>query len=104
VTMADALHFAQGRLYISREIYDQYFSQAETVILFRQEKDLFVIPVQNIASGGYIVKMRNAAGDRVINGADFFRENGVDDDIVWAGEFSWCETYGGVRLYGFPLM
>jgi hypothetical protein len=70
----------------------------------RQEADLLVLPVRHAASGGYIMKIRNAAGDRVINGADFFRDQGLDDQAEWAGDFAWCERSGGLRLYEFFLM
>jgi hypothetical protein len=93
------IHFSQGRLHIPRDSYDRYLSGAGAVILLRREKDLLVLPVSNIASGGYILKIRNAVGDRVVNGAGFFRDNGLGDDGHWEGLSAWCQSYSGVRLY-----
>ena len=71
----------RGGLYISRAIYDRYFAGLQTVILLRRENDLLILPVRHPAGGGYLLKLRNGAGDRVVNAPDFFREHGVDDDV-----------------------
>lgn len=104
MTGAGEIRFSQGRLYIDRAAHADYFAGSDTVILLRQEADLLVLPVRHAASGGYIMKIRNAAGDRVINGADFFRDQGMDDQTGWSGNFVWCERSGGLRLYEFFLM
>ena len=31
--------------------------------------------------GGYLLKFRNRAGDRVVHAPDFFREHGIDENI-----------------------
>jgi hypothetical protein len=93
------IHFSQGRLYIAREAYDRYLPGTSTVILLRNEDDLLVLPVSSAVAGGYIMKIRNAAGDRVVNGADFFRDQGIGDDQHWQGVSDWCQSYAGIRLY-----
>ncbi len=99
-----SVHFKDGRLYVARPAYDRYFAECEAVILLRQDKDLLVLPVRHAASGGYMLKIRNVAGDRVVSAADFFRDQGLDDDTAWQGSYSWCERQGGLRLYELFLM
>jgi hypothetical protein len=99
-----SIHFAQGRLYVPRADYDHHLAGVSTVILLRNEADLLVLPVSNVVAGGYMLKIRNSAGDRVVNGADFFRDQGLGDDEEWHGVSNWCNVYGGIRLYEFFRM
>ena len=85
-----SIRFSQGRLYIDRAAYDRYLAGTSTVILLCSEKDLLVLPVSEASSGGYILKIRNAAGDRVVNGADFFRDHGLSENEQWEGVSEWC--------------
>ena len=61
-------------------IYDRYFPGLETIVLLRRDDDLLILPVRHAAAGGYLLKLRNGAGDRVVNAPDFFREHGLDDE------------------------
>ena len=70
----------RGGLYLSREICDRYFAGLETVILLRRERDLLVMSVRHAAAGGYLLKRRNGAGDRLVFAPDFFREHGLGDE------------------------
>lgn len=70
----------RGGLYMSAEVCDRYFAGLETVILLRREGDLVVLPVRHAAAGGYLLKRRNGAGDRVVFAPDFFREHGLGDE------------------------
>jgi hypothetical protein len=101
---AAPIHFSQGRIYITGAACDRHFAGCGSVILLRQDDDLLVLPVTNAASGGYLLKIRNAAGDRVVNGADFFRDQGLADDAEWLGAWSWSESYSGFQLYEFFRM
>jgi hypothetical protein len=62
------------------------------VILLRRDDDLLILPVRHAASGGYLLKLRNGAGDRVVSAPDFFREQGIEDDdelelsVAWSAE------------------
>lgn len=81
-----------GRLYIPGAVHDRYFSGLTSVILMRRENDLHILPVRFAAAGGYVIKIRNAAGDRLVEAMDFFRSNELGDDImrdlpvVWSSE------------------
>ena len=50
------------------------------------------------------LKIRNAAGDRVVDAGDFFRDHGIEDGAEWHGSSTWCEADGGLRLYEVFLM
>lgn len=80
----------RGSLYLSCDVYDRYFAGLNTVVLLRRSADLCVLPVRNAAAGGYLLKRRNAAGDRVVNAADFFYDNGIGDaaDAVLPAQWS----------------
>src|SRR5215469_8725911 len=71
----------RGSVYLTREICESYFANLEAVILLRRDNDLLVMPVRHAAAGGHLLKLRNHAGDRVVNAGDFFRLNGIDDAV-----------------------
>lgn len=87
----------RGSLYLPREVYDNYFANLDGVVLQRRGDDLVVLPVQHAASGGYLLKRRNAAGDRVVTAADFFRSQGVDDDAERCAATRWDSAAAGLR-------
>ena len=86
----------QGGLYIDRTACLLFFPGIETVILLRRDDDLVVLPVTHAAAGGYLLKLRNSAGDRVVNAADFFRSHAIDDEMQcdWVAE--WSEEWSGL--------
>jgi len=78
----------RGSLYVSNEIYARYFQDLAAVILLRSADDLLVMPVMHAAAGGYLLKLKNARGDRVVNAMDFFRAQGMDD--FYEASFAVC--------------
>jgi hypothetical protein len=93
------IQFRQGRLYLARQVVERHFPGCGAVILLREAADLLVLPVRYAASGGYMLKIRNASEDRVVEGADFFRDHGLAPGAEWQGRSSWSEEAGGLRLY-----
>ena len=79
----------RGGLHLSGEVYDKYFAGLDAVILLNRDGHLYIMPVRNLSGGGYLLKLRNSSGDRIINAPDFFREYGLDDfqerniDVYW---------------------
>jgi hydrogenase maturation protease len=71
----------RGSVYLTHAICESYFANLEAVTLLRRDSDLLIMPVRHAAAGGYLLKLRNGAGDRVVNAGDFFRLNGVDDAV-----------------------
>ena len=92
MTVAATVRVKGGALYMTCDVYDRYFVGLETVILLRRDNDLCILPVRHAAAGGYLLKLRNKAGDRVVHAPDFFREYGVNEDVtlnlsvVWSSE------------------
>ena len=48
-----------------------------------------ILPVRHAASGGFLLKLRNAQGDRVVSAPHFFRDNGIEDDRERRLECEW---------------
>lgn len=86
----------RGALYLSCEIYDRYFAGLEAVILLRRDRDLCILPVRHAAAGGYLLKLRNKLGDRVVHAPDFFREHGVHEDIALQLSAVWSTERGAL--------
>ena len=86
----------RGALYLSCETYDRYFAGLEAVILLRRDRDLCILPVRHAAAGGYLLKLRNKLGDRVVHAPDFFREHGVDEDIALQLSVVWSTEHGAL--------
>lgn len=84
----------RGGVYLTAALCRRYFHGLDSVILMRRGADLVIMPVRHAASGGYLLKLRNAAGDRVINAPDFLRSHGLNEgaeaelDAVWSRELA----------------
>jgi hypothetical protein len=89
VTPAATVTLKRGGLYLSRSVYERYFAGLETIVLIRRERDLLLLPVRHAAAGGYLLKRRNGAGDRVVNAPDFFRAQGFDDETAREFVVAW---------------
>lgn len=79
----------RGALHFSRETYERHFCGLDNVVLLRDGANLIILPVRNPAAGGYVIKLRNGAGDRTVVAADFFRDNGVEDSIELTLPANW---------------
>lgn len=93
--------FREGRLYFTGAAFERYLAGCGGVVLLREERDLLVLPVRHAAAGGFIPKIRNAGGDRVVNAAEFFRANGLEDETRWPGALAWNEARAALVLYQF---
>ncbi|MBL4682287.1 MAG: hypothetical protein JKY88_16405 [Pseudomonadales bacterium] len=87
------LGLSRGSLYLSVEYYTRYFNGLGSVILVNRDKQLLVMPVHNEASGGLLMKIRNARGDRIIHAQEFLAFHGlenVDEEVQgkWDTELS----------------
>jgi hypothetical protein len=93
VTAAPAVvTIRRGSVHVARAVYDRYFAGLEAVILLRREDDLHILPVRDAAAGGFLLKRRNSAGDRVITAAEFLRRQGLADEFegemaaIWSSQ------------------
>lgn len=76
---AHAVSVRRGSIYIPRAAADRYFRDVASVIVLIREGRLEILPVRHAAAGGCLLKIRNAAGDRVAVAMDVFAENGLSD-------------------------
>ncbi|HIA54798.1 MAG TPA: hypothetical protein EYN91_22390 [Candidatus Melainabacteria bacterium] len=77
--MSQTISIKNGNLYIDHELYNKFFSGIETIALLKRDSGFLVMPVFSQASGGRLLKMRNAIGDRVVTATDFLQEFGLDE-------------------------
>ncbi|MDX8533112.1 hypothetical protein RFM41_14880 [Mesorhizobium sp. VK25A] len=87
---------SRGGLHVSAEDYERYFQGISGIILIRRDSDLLILPVRLAQAGGYLLKRKNLAGDRVAHAPDFFRANGVRDDDEQDIEVIWDAVEGGL--------
>ncbi len=97
---APEIAIRRGSLYLGRALYERYFAGLETVVLLRRDDDLVILPVRFAAAGGYLLKRRNGAGDRVVTAADFFRSNGIEDHEEHHLAGSWSTDHAGLVVAG----
>jgi hypothetical protein len=100
----DSVAIRQRRIYVPHKAYGAHFAGCGGVILLKDGVDLLMLPVQHAASGGYVLKIRNAAGDRVVDAGDLFRDHGREDSWGWQGASQWDENAAGLRIYEVFLM
>ena len=55
----------QGYLILPQTIANQYFSEDVCVAIWR-EPELWLMPIHNANAGGFLLKQRNAIGDRSV--------------------------------------
>ncbi len=77
--MSDVVHLRRGSLYVDAATFERYLARREAVTLVRRDDDLYIVPLEDSALGGFLCKRRTAAGDRVVHAEEFFRENGIED-------------------------
>ncbi len=104
--MSVAVAIRRGSLHLSAAVFDRYFAGLAAVVLLRRDDGLLVLPVRFAGGGGYLVKQRNGAGDRVVAAPDFFREQGLAEDGEWDVAAAWDQNDMGLRIDGIfaPVM
>lgn len=70
----ECISIKEGAIYLPHQIVETYFSGIDAVIVLLQEDELMVMPVHQATSGGSLLKVRNAAGDRVVQARDVFQD------------------------------
>lgn len=86
----------RGSLYLSAELYERYLKGAEAVSLVRRDTDLLILPMQNVSLGGYQLRVRTVTGDRVIHASDFFRAQGIGEEVELDLPVSWSDADTGL--------
>lgn len=96
--MTARLDVRAGAVYLPAEVVDTYFSGIDAVILLIRDGALQILPVQQMAAGGCLLKVRNAAGDRVAVAPDVFHANGLGDWSAEALEARWSAEQGALLV------
>lgn len=92
--MSVTVDVRKGSIYLSAAVCETYFRGLDAVIVIARDDDLHILPVRHMASGGCLLKVRNAAGDRVASAPDVFHDRGLEfwsqDGVpaAWSSEHS----------------
>lgn len=87
-----------GTVYLPAAVVQTYFRGIDAVILLIREGRLQILPVHQMAAGGCLLKIRNAAGDRVATAPDAFAAHGLAD---WSGQglaARWSAEHGALLV------
>jgi len=63
-----------GAVYLPASLVETYFRGIDAVIVLIRDGQLMILPVQQATAGGCLLKVRNAAGDRVAQARDVFQD------------------------------
>jgi len=94
------LFVRRGTLHFTSDVYERYFHDLDNLVLLRDGSDLIVLPVRHHAAGGYVIKLRSASGDRAVQGADFFRDHGIDDNVELSIPARWSTARAALVAAG----
>ena len=86
----------EGAIYLPRAVVDTYFSGIEAVIVLIRDGELMVVPVHQATAGGCLLKVRNAAGDRVVQARDVFQDRDLLDFATDALAARWRADKGAL--------
>lgn len=87
-----------GSLYLSSDVCKRFFDDLHSVVMLRRGEDLCILPVRHAAAGGYLLKLRNMAGDRVVHAPDFFRESDFPAHVRTEFTAEWSDTHGALII------
>lgn len=90
--MRPVLTIRRGNVYFARDLFEHFFPGVAAVLLLREGAELRVLPVRQFAAGGLVVKTRNAAGDRVVDGAELLRAHGIEDEVSLEVPVTWSDS------------
>ena len=76
------IKIARGNIYIPRETHAAYLKNIEAVALLPHENGVLLIPLVINSAGGWLLKIKNLNGDRIVHAQEFFRYNGYLEDFV----------------------
>ena len=96
--MSTTVKIRSGSVYLSAAAYDTYFRGVEAVIMLIRDGTLQVLPVRQMAAGGCLLKIRNAAGDRVASAPDVFHANGLGDWEADDAVANWSSKRGALLI------
>ncbi len=101
-TRSEPLHcqvrIADGSLYLDAEVYDRWFQGVQTVVLLGDPSTLLIVPVVHAPTGGLLVKIRNARGDRVVHAPEALAGRGISRDFFGVFPAAWDPQAAALRI------
>jgi hypothetical protein len=94
--MTATLSIRDGSVYLPASVVATYFRGIDAVIVLIRDDMLMVLPVHQATAGGCLLKLRNAAGDRVAQARDLFQDRGLLDLTVTDLPASWVTEQGAL--------
>lgn len=87
-----------GSVYLSAAVVETYFQNIGAVIVLIRDGSLQILPVHRMAAGGCLLKVRNAAGDRVASAPDVFHANDLGHWAATGLEAQWSADQGALLV------
>ncbi len=91
-----AIAIRDGAIYLPCAVVDTYFRGIDAVIVLIQQDELLVMPVHQATAGGCLLKVRNAAGDRVVQARDVFQDQDLLDFATDSLTVAWQASKGAL--------
>ena len=66
-----------GSVYLPAVVVETYFRGISSLVVLIRDGTLMILPVHQATAGGCLLKLRNAAGDRVAQARDVFQDQGL---------------------------
>lgn len=96
--MTTGIDVRNGAIYLPAEVAETYFRGVEAVVVLIGEGCLQVLPVHRMAAGGCLLKVRNAAGDRVAVAPDVFGVHALENLVAEDLEARWSRERGALLI------
>jgi len=94
--MSQNISVRNGSVYLPAKLVETYFRGIESVIVLIDDGDLMILPVHQATSGGCLLKIKNAAGDRVAQARDVFQDQDLLDLSIDYLPVKWVSDRGAL--------
>ena len=92
------VRIANGSLYLDADVYQRWFRRVQTVVLLGDANALLIVPVIHAPTGGLLVKIRNARGDRVVHAPEALAGRGLPPDLEGDFPAHWDDRVAALRI------
>ena len=90
---------ARGSVYLDREVCDLYLPGVASITMINRDGRAYLLPLHG-SDSGWLLKMRNARGDRVVHALQFLFMLGLDADTEMQVPVRWDSGMAGLLLEG----
>lgn len=94
--MSATIDVRAGAIYLPAAVAATYFANVASVIVLIRDGTLQILPVRHAQAGGCLLKIRNAAGDRVASAPDVFQAHGLGDWRASGVAARWSSDQGAL--------